>query len=202
MNMLFLNYFTNALYFIMVFVLVLTYYIPNLERYLPFMKNREREYRGFVRKKVFFFTVTLCICHIYFEYYWFCTPAFFSTLFNTIIVTILARSITSYFSTDGIIKCTHKHATEDKVYAQIEVKDIKDVSYFYMRDKRDNINDDNDDDRLKKYKVNYSTEGYIYICEEEKNQNKDAEKEKKRLLSSSTTKFKEKKYFWVITIVD
>src|SRR5207247_274319 len=57
-NMLFLNYLMNACYLVTASVLVLTYYIPNLERYLPFMKNREREYRGFVRKKVFFFTVT------------------------------------------------------------------------------------------------------------------------------------------------
>ena len=149
----------NACYLVTASVLVLTYYIPNLERYLPFMKNREREYRGFVRKKVFFFTVTLCVCHIYFEYYWFCTPAFFSTLFNTIIVTILARSITSYFSTDGIIKCTHKHATEDKVYAQIEAKNIKD---FYM----------GNEEHSKRYRNNF-TENYIYICEkEEKEENK------------------------------
>src|SRR6266511_6441403 len=96
------------------FVLVLTYYVTNLERYIPFVENKRRKYQGcFIRKKVFFFTVTLCVCHIYFEYYWFCTPVFFGTLFNTVIVTILARSVTSYFSTDGIIRYTHKHAPED-----------------------------------------------------------------------------------------
>ena len=156
MNMLFLNYLMNACYLVTAFVLVLTYYIPNLEKYVPFVENKKREYRGFIRKKVFFFTVTLCVCHIYFEYYWFCTPAFFSTLFNTIIVTILVRSITSYFSTDGVIRYTHKHAFEEgnKVYAQIEVKDIKDVVYFYMINERDNINKL---EKPKRYRVNESS---------------------------------------------
>ncbi|CAJ0831628.1 5837_t:CDS:2 [Entrophospora sp. SA101] len=136
-NLLFLNYFMNFCYFLAALCLVVTYHIPKWEKYLLCITSKNRRYRGFVRKKVFFFTVTLCILHVFFEYYWFCTDPFFSTVFNTLLVTVLTRSIASFFTDNGVIECTYKHGDDEKVFSEIKAGNINEVVYFYKNDKMD-----------------------------------------------------------------
>ena len=133
-NLLTINYLSNLLYFFAATSLVISYHFPNLQRKIFFFTRIEtNHYQGFVRKKTFFFTITLCIFHIFYEYYWFCTPPIIGTIFNTVIVTILARSITSYFS-ESAIKCVHKHNKEDEIYAQLKPENIGKVKNFYIGD--------------------------------------------------------------------
>ncbi|GES98280.1 hypothetical protein RCL_jg24663.t1 [Rhizophagus clarus] len=121
-NLLLLNYISNLLYFFTATFLVITYHFPNL--------GHGREYQGFVHKKIFFFTIALCIFHLFFEYYWLCTAPILSTLFNYVIIIILTRSIATFFSKNVFI-CIHKHNDKGKLYAQIKPEVIGKVRTFY-----------------------------------------------------------------------
>ncbi|PKY54193.1 hypothetical protein RhiirA4_500848 [Rhizophagus irregularis] len=137
-------------------VLVISYYFPNLEKKIARIvrnkttSNYKRDYQGFVRKRIFFFTITFCIFHIFYEYYWFCTAPILGKFFNTLIVTILARLITSFFS-EKEIKRVHKHNREDKIYAQIKPEDIGKVKMFYTKGIE-----------LKEYQVGF-VKGHLYV---------------------------------------
>ncbi|CAJ0823155.1 12973_t:CDS:2 [Entrophospora sp. SA101] len=52
-------------------------------------------------------------------------------LFNTILTIVLTRSIASFFSDGGVIECTYKHGGDEKVYAEIKVKNINELNYEY-----------------------------------------------------------------------
>ncbi|CAJ0625863.1 9333_t:CDS:2 [Entrophospora sp. SA101] len=53
------------------------------------------------------------------------------TVFNTILTIVLTRSIASFFSDGGVIECTYKHGGDEKVYAEIKVKNINELNYEY-----------------------------------------------------------------------
>ncbi|CAJ0625862.1 9332_t:CDS:2 [Entrophospora sp. SA101] len=163
-NLLFLNYFMNFCYFLATLCLVVTYHFPDLEKYIT---SKSRRYSGFVRKKVFFFTIILCILHAFFEYYWFCTDPFFNANFNTILVIVLTRSIASFFSNSGVIECTYKHGEDEKVFAEIKVRNINEVVHFYKMDETQ--------DKWIRCRFG-SAGGYFYICEEKEDEGKSDEK--------------------------
>ncbi|CAJ0626510.1 16529_t:CDS:2 [Entrophospora sp. SA101] len=63
------------------------------------------------------------------------TEAF--TVFNTLLVTVLTRSIASFFTDNGVIECTYKHGDDEKVFSEIKAGNINEVVYFYKNDKMD-----------------------------------------------------------------
>ncbi|CAJ0846541.1 2544_t:CDS:2 [Entrophospora sp. SA101] len=81
-------------------------------------------------------------------------------IFNTIFVIILTRSIASFFSDNGVIECIYKHGEYEKVFAEIKVKNINEVVYFYKNDI--------------KYRISSAKE-YFYICEEDDDEGKNLE---------------------------
>ncbi|CAH1764969.1 10_t:CDS:2 [Entrophospora sp. SA101] len=81
-------------------------------------------------------------------------------VFNTIFVIILTRSIASFFSDNGVIECIYKHGEYEKVFAEIKVKNINEVVYFYKNDI--------------KYRISSAKE-YFYICEEDDDEGKNLE---------------------------
>src|SRR6266498_2416417 len=121
-DLVFLNYLMNLLYFLSSFSLVLSYHFPILLKYLC-MSSHKRRYQGFIRKKIFFFTISLSIAQLFFEYYFICTPPFVSTVFNTVITTVLTRSIASFFSKDGVIKFIHKYKEDNSICKEFNQKD-------------------------------------------------------------------------------
>nr|CAG8603813.1 14008_t:CDS:2 [Entrophospora candida] len=54
-------------------------------------------------------------------------------LFNTTLTIVLTRSIASFFSDNGVIECTYKHGGDEKVYAEIKVKNINQIVHFYYQ---------------------------------------------------------------------
>src|SRR6266542_7122864 len=163
-DLVFLNYLMNLLYFLSSFSLVLSYHFPNLLKYLFSSKQKrhqtKRPYQGFIRKKIFFFTISLSIAQLFFEYYFICTPPFVSTVFNTVLTTVLTRSIASFFSDGGVVKYIHKHkkqpnendVDEERIFAKISPKDIGKVKNIYIER----------DEKLEKYRVD-SVKGYFYV---------------------------------------
>src|SRR6266498_2163482 len=148
-NLLSLNYVMNILYFLMTSFLIVEY---------------NRRGQGFIHKKVFFIIITISICHVFFEYHWFCTHPSLNSFFSTILVILVSRSIASYFSNNRIFKHIYRHGNEEnQVLAPIEIKDVANVVHFFM-DPEDPENLKNLK-TLKKYRVG-STEGHVYICKE------------------------------------
>ncbi|CAJ0845462.1 1108_t:CDS:2 [Entrophospora sp. SA101] len=199
-NLLTINYLMKFAYFISTTTLITSYYFPNLEvRFIKFVKgiftkepvklseNEKRFYQGFIRKKTFFLATTLSLGQIFFEYYWFCTPPVISTVFNTILTTVLTRAVASFFSNRGIVKYIYKkkkYISKDeakeaidgdiqdineediedkkKVYAQVSIMDIHNVKSFNInKDKYDGSSIINPK-KLEKYLVD-STGSYIYV---------------------------------------
>ncbi|CAJ0823385.1 22166_t:CDS:2 [Entrophospora sp. SA101] len=89
--------------------------------------------------------------------------ALYIWIFNTIFVIILTRSIASFFSDNGVIECIYKHGEYEKVFAEIKVKNINEVVYFYKNDI--------------KYRISSAKE-YFYICEEDDDEGKNVDKKK------------------------
>ncbi|CAJ0835844.1 4182_t:CDS:2, partial [Entrophospora sp. SA101] len=61
-------------------------------------------------------------------------------LFNTTLTIVLTRSIASFFSDNGVIECTYKHGGDEKVYAEIKVKNINEI-LVYKYDEEKHIKD-------------------------------------------------------------
>nr|CAG8614838.1 10596_t:CDS:2 [Entrophospora candida] len=63
-----------------------------------------------------------------------------------------------------IIECTYRHGKKEKVYAEIKVKSINEIVYYYKDDKGDI-----------RYRFG-STGGYFYVCEEKYHEKKVEDK--------------------------
>ncbi|CAH1767719.1 4256_t:CDS:2, partial [Entrophospora sp. SA101] len=105
------------------------------------------------------------------------TGPIISTIFNSLLVTILTRSIASFFSSQGIVKVedidkhyykNYRHA----VFAKMNAENIQHFNHFYKSDFYDK--DDTLEGReLKRYKVD-SVDGYVYVTEEPDSEKPDS----------------------------
>ncbi|CAJ0768324.1 18378_t:CDS:2 [Entrophospora sp. SA101] len=106
------------------------------------------------------------------------------TVFNTILTIVLTRSIASFFSDGGVIECTYKHGGDEKVYAEIKVKNINEVVYFYYQK-------DKELDKWTRCRFG-STSGHFYICEEDDDDEGKNDQEKKNLKNKLNYEYDEK----------
>ncbi|CAJ0823156.1 12974_t:CDS:2 [Entrophospora sp. SA101] len=88
-------------------------------------------------------------------------------VFTVLLAIVLTRSITSFFSDSEVVLRIYNQYKDEKVYAEMEARNIKEVQYFYTWDKR-----------LKKsIRCRFSSAGeYFYIHEEEEKFVKSEEK--------------------------
>ncbi|CAJ0907174.1 6629_t:CDS:2 [Entrophospora sp. SA101] len=92
---------------------------------------------------------------------------------------------------NGVIECTYKHGEDEKVFAEIKVRNINEVVHFYKMDETQ--------DKWIRCRFG-SAGGYFYICEEKEDEGK-SEKNEEKIISEKEKSEKEKeknyKYFYV-----